>query len=111
MASMYVIENRFGYRDVVLYANGRMWERVTPGNPGVYMGVDYRDLVRTVDEIADQIAQHFRDNYMTVEEILEGNRVLRELGRPTNWYELSVPADNTLTRFIAHQTDIAEVIV
>lgn len=111
MASMYVIENRFGYRDIILYSDGKMWERETPGNPGVYMGIDYRDCVKTVDEIAEQIAQRFRDNFMTVDEIADCNRILREMDRRTCWYELAVPSDNVLHRFIARQSDIVEVIV
>lgn len=110
MASMYVIENRFGHRDIVLYSDGRMWERETPGNPGVYMGIDYRNCVKTVDEIAEQIVQRFRDNYMTVDEIADGIRILCEMDRRTCWNELAVPSDNVLTRFVARQSDIAEVI-
>lgn len=111
MARMYVIENRFGHKGIVLYSGGRMWERETPGNPGVYMGIDFRDSAKTVDEIAEQIAQRLRDNYMTVDEIADGVGILSEMNRPSIcWYELVVPSDNVLTRFIARQSDIAEVI-
>ena len=91
MARMFVTLDQYDNRDVILITGRRLYERFTVGNPGIYLGINYRDSALGLDEIAEVITTRLANNYMTVDEIANGVETLDRLKRLTMWKELNLP--------------------
>ena len=92
MARMFVTLDKFGNRDVILLIGRKLYERCTIGNPGIYLGINYRDTTLTIDETAELITNRLANNCMTVDEIADGVKTLEDINRVVYWKQMYLPA-------------------